>query len=360
MNRTLLSSISTASRTAARQQTRRYATGPAASNASSNLATIFLGLGVASAGGYYYLSRTSPETIKKAENAVEKATGVPLATNASAGAGGAVTSSDPSKSALDPSKFVNFKLKEVKPYNHNASVFSFELPEGTESGLTVASALLMKPTIEGQGLDSKGKPAIRPYTPITQPNTKGHMDFLIKKYDGGAFTTHLFDLKPGQEIAFKGPLPKHQWKANEFEEIGLVLGGTAITPGYQLMQAIDANPQDKTKVTLLFANVTEKDILLKEEFERLSKSKPEQFKIVHVIEKPEGRGYAGEKGYIGRELLAKYLPMPGKADKIKLFVCGPPPMVEAISGNKVSPKDQGPLKGALSDLGYQPSQVYKF
>lgn len=76
--------------------------------------TCQLGLGVASAGGYYYLSRTSPETIKKAENAVEKATGVPLATNASAGAGGAVTSSDISKSALDPSKFVNFKLKEVK------------------------------------------------------------------------------------------------------------------------------------------------------------------------------------------------------------------------------------------------------
>ena len=100
------------------------------------------------------------------------------------------------------------------------------------------------------------------------------------------------------------------------------MGGTGITPGYQVLQAIEANPADKTKATLIFANVTEKDILLKEEFERMSKANPNQFKVVHVIERPEGRGYAGEKGFVNHEILAKHLPMPGRAEKIKLFVCG--------------------------------------
>lgn len=109
---------------------------------------------------------------------------------------------------------------------------------------------------------------------------------------------------------------------------------------YQLMQAIDANPADKTKVTLLFANVTEKDILLKEAFDDMVKRKPEQFKVVNVIEKPE-KSWKGLSGYVGQDALKKNLPMPGMADKIKIFVCGPPPMVEAISGNKTSPKDQG-------------------
>ena len=45
---------------------------------------------------------------------------------------------------------------------------------------------------------------------------------------------------------------------------------------------------------------------------------------------------------------------------IKLFVCGPPGMMKAISGAKVSPKDQGELDGILKDLGYNKDQVYKF
>lgn len=148
------------------------------------------------------------------------------------------------------------------------------------------------------------------------------------------------------------------WKANEFESIGMVAGGTGITPMWQVIQAIDSNPSDKTKVTLLFANVTEKDILIKEELESLAKRKPEQFKIIHVIEKPE-RSWKGLKGFVGHDSLAQNLPLPGLADKTKIFVCGPPPMVEVVCGNKPSPKDQGPLKGFLADLGYQPSQIYK-
>lgn len=35
----------------------------------------------------------------------------------------------------------------------------------------------------------------------------------------------------------------------------------------QLLQAIDTNPADKTKATLIFGNVTEADILLRKEFE---------------------------------------------------------------------------------------------
>lgn len=55
------------------------------------------------------------------------------------------------------------------------------------------------------------------------------MDFLIKKYPGGALTQYIHSMKPGEELAFKGPLPKHQWKANEFEHVGLIAGGTGIS-----------------------------------------------------------------------------------------------------------------------------------
>lgn len=69
--------------------------------------------------------------------------------------------------ALSSKEFRNFKLKSKEDYNHNTALFTFELPEGKESGLTVASALVTK-SAESEGekalLDDKGKPVIRPYT----------------------------------------------------------------------------------------------------------------------------------------------------------------------------------------------------
>lgn len=47
----------------------------------------------------------------------------------------------------------------------------------------------------------------------------------------------------------------------------MIAGGSGVTPMWQIMQAIDANPADKTKAVLVFGNVTEADILLRKEFE---------------------------------------------------------------------------------------------
>ena len=41
-------------------------------------------------------------------------------------------------------------------------------------------------------------------------------------------------------------------------------------------------------------------------------------------------------------------------------VCGPPPMMKALSGDKAEDKSQGPLKGVLKDVGFTKSQVFKF
>ncbi len=43
-----------------------------------------------------------------------------------------------------------------------------------------------------------------------------------------------------------------------------------------------------------------------------------------------------------------------------VLVCGPPPMMNAISGNKAPDYTQGVLSGALKDLGYVEEQVFKF
>lgn len=171
-------------------------------------------------------------------------------------------------------------------------------------------------------------------------------------------STHLHNLTPGQRLDLKGPLPKYAWEANKHEHIALVAGGTGITPMWQLARAIFNNPNDKTKVTLVFGNVTEEDILLRKELAELENTYPQRFRAFYVLDNPP-KDWPGHKGYIDKNLLKTVLPEP-KSDNIKVFVCGPPGLMNAVSGNKVSPKDQGELKGVLKELGYSPEQVYKF
>jgi cytochrome-b5 reductase len=131
---------------------------------------------------------------------------------------------------------------------------------------------------------------------------------------------HLHDLEPGQSMSFKGPLPKYRLTENLHEHIVCIAGGTGITPMYQLIRSIFKNPNDKTSVTLIFGNITEEDILLREEFEHLENTYPRRFRAFYTLDRPPEK-WSGGKGYITKELLKTVLPEP-KSENIKIFVCG--------------------------------------
>lgn len=266
------------------------------------------------------------------------------------------------QSALSPNEWRNFKLQKVVPYNHNTSTFVFELPQGTDSGLQVASALIAKSTArEGPAacLDDKGRPVIRPYTPVTPPGQKNTLHLLIKNYPDGKLTKHIFSLKAGDQLALKGPILKWPYKPNEFKVIGMIAGGSGITPHWQIIQNIASNPLDKTKVVLLFANQREEDILLRKEFERLSQQNPEQFSIHFALDHPPKNWPNDLKGYLTSAVLKSKLPSPTLGSDVKIFVCGPPGQVAAVAGAK-NDREQGELDGMLKELGFTQDQVFKF
>ncbi|KAI9171792.1 NADH-cytochrome b5 reductase [Paramyrothecium foliicola] len=314
---------------------RRYATESGAKGGSSNTFALAAGAAGLAGAGYWFFSGTP--AAQKVEAEVKK-----VAT--------------PAKPALTGGDqgWVSLKLAEVELVNHNTKRFRFELPEpDMVSGLQVASAILTK----YKGPEDQ-KATLRPYTPISDEDTRGYMDLLVKRYPDGPMSTHLHNMAVGQRLDVKGPLPKYQWAENKHDHIALIAGGTGATPMFQLCRAIFNNPNDKTKVTLVYGNVSDKDILLKSEFEHLENTYPQRFRAFYVLDNPP-KEWVGNSGYITKDLLKTVLPEP-KNENIKVFVCGPPGMMNAISGNKVSPKDQGELSGALKELGYNKDQVYKF
>ncbi|KAM5484336.1 NADH-cytochrome b5 reductase [Microsporum audouinii] len=296
---------------------------------SSSQAPLFAGLAVAAGAGYYYWQwqQTSAAVVKKDRK--------PTFTGGDQG-------------------WIDLKLSAVEEVSHNVKKLRFDLPDSESvSGLHIASALLTK--FKGEG---DAKPTIRPYTPISDEEEPGHLDLLVKQYPNGPMSTHIHGLSVGQPLSFKGPIPKYEWKANKHSHVCMVAGGTGITPMYQLIRKIFSDPANKTQVTLIYGNVGEEDILLRRELEELENTHPRRFKALYLLDKP-GEGWTGGKGYVTKELVKMAFPEP-KTEGIKVFVCGPPGMYKAVSGPKVSPKDQGELTGILKELGYSKEQVYKF
>ncbi|EAT81157.1 NADH-cytochrome b5 reductase 2 [Parastagonospora nodorum] len=322
------------------QHVRRYASEAPQSGGSSNGA-LYVGIGAAGLAGAYIYMRGGKPAAPLSEEANKVAAKV----------GGA------SKKAFTGGDqgFISLLLDKSEVVNHNTKKLTFKLPEpDMESGLPVTSAVITK--YKGPEME---KPVIRPYTPVSDVDQQGTVDFIVKKYEKGPMSSHMHNMEPGQRLDIKGPIPKYPWSPNKHEHIALIAGGTGITPMWQTARAIFKNPEDKTKVTLVFGNISEEDILLKKEWEHLENTYPQRFRAFYVLDNPP-ESWQGGKGFITKELLKTVLPEPKEGEKVKIFVCGPPGMYKAISGGKKSPSDQGELDGYLKELGYSKDQVYKF
>ncbi|GLU09747.1 hypothetical protein SLE2022_265900 [Rubroshorea leprosula] len=259
------------------------------------------------------------------------------------------------KVALNPDKWLEFKLQDTARVSHNTHLFRFSFDPNAKLGLDIASCILTRAPL---GLDAEGKTkyVIRPYTPISDPDAKGYFDLLIKVYPEGKMSQHFASLKPGDVVEVKGPIEKLRYTPNMKKHIGMIAGGTGITPMLQVIEAILKNPDDNTQVSLLYANISPDDILLKQKLDILATSHP-NLKVFYTVDNPS-KNWKGGSGYVSKDMVVKGLPAPG--DDTLILVCGPPGMMNHISGNKAKDYSQGELAGILKELGYTEQMVYKF
>lgn len=257
--------------------------------------------------------------------------------------------------ALVPDKWIEFKLQDTARVSHNSKLFRFSFDPDKKLGLDVASCILTRAPL-GQDAEGKPKYVIRPYTPISDPESKGYFDLLIKVYPEGKMSQHFASLKPGDVVEVKGPIEKLRYTPNMKKHIGMIAGGTGITPMLQVIEAILKNPDDKTQISLLYANISPDDILLKQKLDVLATSHP-NLKVFYTVDIPT-KNWRGGVGYISKDMAEKGLPAP--SDDTLVLVCGPPGMMQHVSGEKAKDWTQGEVSGILKELGYTEQMVYKF
>jgi len=258
--------------------------------------------------------------------------------------------------AFSPDTFKGYKLISSRYESHDTRRFYFALDDADAAmNLPIASCVVCKYT------DVDGKDITRPYTPISSNTTKGRFELLIKKYPKSKMGTHIFQMRTGESLLVKGPFEKFKYQANQWSHIGMLCGGTGIAPMFQVVQGILENPKDQTKISLVYANNARRDILLANELTTLQQTYPNLNLYLTLLEVP--KRWLGGIGYINEAVVATFMPKPGEKNT-KILVCGPPPMMKAISGDKEYPAgkapQQGELTGMLAAMGYKADQVFKY
>jgi ferredoxin-NADP reductase len=201
---------------------------------------------------------------------------------------------------------VRVKVLEVKPVTHNVRSFTVEKPKDYSYHAGQATELsLIKAGWEKEK---------RPFTFTSLPNSD-HLEFTIKCYtDHGGVTNQLSKVEAGDIFEIG-----EAWGAIEYKGEGVfIAGGAGITPfiaifrQLYLQKAVGNNK-------LLFSNKTTKDIILKEEFEKMLGNR-----FINIITQEKTTFYYNKK--IDETYLQKNIVDFNQS----FYVCGPDAFTQAI------------------------------
>jgi len=211
------------------------------------------------------------------------------------------------------------KVLETACLTHNVKRFVLEKPAGYNY-------------IPGQATDvAINKPGwkteLRPFT-FTSLHTAGHLEFMIKIYTGhNGVTEQLAAVKPGDELIIHEVFGAINYKGPGV----FIAGGAGITPFVAILRQLKAENKLAGN-TLLFANRTEEDIILKDELDALLGKN-----CHHIIDHPLDPTIPGR--YIDGRLLEQHL-----SKTAHYYICGPDSFMAKVIGY-------------LEDLGVAPGQI---
>ena len=242
---------------------------------------------------------------------------------------------------LHPTEYRKFKLSRKEEVSEGIYRFTFALPaKHSMLGLPIGQHI----AIRGSTADST---VMRSYTPISNNRDLGRLELIIRVYPQGQMGNYLKSLNLGDEAEIRGPKGAMKYRKGMSKSIGMIGGGTGITPLYQLVRAICEDPTDDTQISLIYGNRSESDIMLREKLEHFAKVASKKFKLLFTLDHPSD-SWKGGRGYVTKDLLQERMPAPSK--DTKMLLCGPPGMVNASIKNLVELGwEKPPAVGKMTD-----------
>jgi predicted ferric reductase len=164
-----------------------------------------------------------------------------------------------------------------------------------------------------------------PFTISSSPTQNGFVTSSIK--ESGDFTKSIREIRANDRVAIQAPFGRFSYVLHpEEHDTVFIAGGIGITPFMSMLRHMRDTNADKD-VLLLYANVSEQDIVFRAELDAIAAGKCPRLNVVYVLNKPTAE-WRGERGFIDRGLIRKYC-----RDEVgtrSFYICGPPTMMTAL------------------------------
>ena len=167
-----------------------------------------------------------------------------------------------------------------------------------------------------------GEPTTRAYSIASAPNGGNHFELCLNHVPNGPFSSFLFQLRPGDEIAFDGPLGYFVLRQPVRDSL-FVATGTGVAPIRSMISHALAHGAS-SRLQLLFGSRYPETILYRDQFEHIAQRHPNFTFHPTLSRAPDS--WSGLRGHVQQhlsELLA------GRTD-LDVYVCGLKAMVNDV------------------------------
>jgi propane monooxygenase reductase subunit len=166
----------------------------------------------------------------------------------------------------------------------------------------------------------------RAYSMANTPRTTDQLEFIIKIFPGGLFSSLLdggFTI--GEEVEIKGPYGVFMLREKEPTDIICIGGGSGMAPLWSLLNDM-AERSINRKATYFYGARTRKDLFYLDHLRELEDRLP-GFRFIPALSlATEEDAWDGETGLI-TEVLDRHLDE--SQVTTQAYLCGPPPMIDA-------------------------------
>lgn len=198
--------------------------------------------------------------------------------------------------------------------------------------------------LAGQHVDVRltaedGYQAERSYSIASAPETT-HLSLTVEQLEDGEVSSYLCgELRVGDQFELRGPIGGYfVWNVHDGGPLLLVAGGSGIVPLMAMLRhrAIALPAQDVRRASparLLYSSRSWDDVIYREELRTLAAGDA-TLDVRHTITRMPAPGWTGYRRRIDREMLAEIGWPP--AQRPRIFVCGPTPLVEHVATELVA------------------------
>ena len=215
---------------------------------------------------------------------------------------------------------------KTKPAAFNATIAEVRQLSDSTISLTLSGDALKKLAfLPGQyaNLTVPGTTQHRAYSFSSLP-VDGRVSFLIRNVPGGLMSSYLREqAKAGETIALAGPLGSFYLRDVK-RPILMLAGGTGLAPFLAMLDKLLAEGGGSEPIHLIYGVNTDTDLVELDKLEAFAQALAHFTYALVVVAEDSAQP---KKGYVTQHIAPAQL----NDGDIDIYLCGPPPMVEAVS-----------------------------